>query len=67
LQGAPTATGTRLRNAAVEGYRTVVESVIGFGVWALQSLPTLLLWAFVLYIPARWIWKRLRRPAASQS
>ena len=67
LQGAPTATGTRLRNAAVEGYRTVVESVIGFGVWALQSLPTVLLWGFVLFVPARWMWKRLRRPAASQS
>jgi hypothetical protein len=67
LQGAPTATGTRLRNAAVEGYRTVVESVIGFGVWALQSLPTVLLWGFVLFVPARWMWKRFRRTAAPQS
>ncbi len=67
LQGAPTATGRRLRNAAVEGYRTVVESVIGFGVWALQSLPTVLVWGFVLFAPARWLWKRLRRTPASQS
>jgi chromosome segregation ATPase len=67
LQSAPPSTGRRLRNAAVEGYRSVVESVIVFGVWALQSLPTVLLWGFVLFAPARWLWKRLRRTAASQS
>jgi anti-sigma factor RsiW len=67
LQGAPPSTTRRLRNAAVEGYRTVVESVIGFGVWALQSLPTVLLWGFVLFAPARWLWKHLRRTAVSQS
>jgi len=67
LQSAPPSTVRRLRNAAVEGYRSVVESVIGFGVWALQSLPTVLLWGFVLFAPARWLWKRLRRTAVSQS
>jgi anti-sigma factor RsiW len=67
LQTAPPSTGRRLRNAAVEGYGLVVESVIGFGVWALQSLPTVLLWGLVLFAPARWLWKRLRRTAVSQS
>jgi hypothetical protein len=67
LQSAPPSTGRRLRNASVEGYRTVVESVIGFGVWALQSLPTILLWGLVLFAPARWVWKRFRRVAAPQS
>jgi hypothetical protein len=67
LQGAPTATGTRLRNAAVEGYRSAIDSVIGVGIWALQALPTLLLWTIALFAPARWIWKRLRRTAATQS
>lgn len=67
LQSAPPSTVRRLRNAAVEGYRSVVESVIVFGVWALQSLPTVLLWGFVLFAPARWLWKRLRRTAVSQS
>ena len=67
LQGAPTATGTRLRNAAVEGYRSAIDSVIGVGIWALQALPTLLLWTIALFAPARWIWKRLRRAAATQS
>lgn len=67
LQSAPPSIARRLRNAAVEGYRTVVESVIGFGVWALQSLPTVLLWGLVLFAPTRWMWKRFRRAAAQQS
>jgi len=67
LQGAPPSTSTRLRNAAIQGYKTVVESVIGFGVWALQSLPALVLWVLILFVPARWMWKRFRRTAVSQS
>jgi hypothetical protein len=67
LQGAPSSTSTRLRNAAIQGYKTVVESVIGFGVWALQSLPALVLWALILFVPARWMWRRFRRTAVSQS
>jgi len=67
LQGAPPSTGTRLRNAAVDGYRSLIESVIGIGVFALQALPILLLWGIVLFLPARWMWKRFRRAAASQS
>ncbi len=67
IQVTPPSTGTRLRNAAIQGCRTVIESVIGFGVWALQSLPALVLWALVLFVPARWMWKRFRRAAVSQS
>ena len=67
LQGAPPSTATQLRNAAIQGYKTVVESVIGFGVWALQSLPALLLWGLILFLPVRWMWKRFRRTPVSQS
>jgi Domain of unknown function (DUF4349)/Putative zinc-finger len=66
LQGAPPSTATRLRNAAVDGYRSLIESVIGIGVFALQALPILLLWGIILFLPARWMWKRFRRPAVSQ-
>jgi hypothetical protein len=66
LQGAPPSTLTRLRNAAVEGFRAAIASVLDLGVWALRSVPTLLLWGLALFFPARWIWKR-RRAAASQS
>jgi hypothetical protein len=67
LQGAPPSTATRLRNAAVDGYRSLIESVIGIGVFALQAVPTLVLWGIILFIPARWMWKRFRRAAAPQS
>jgi hypothetical protein len=67
LQGAPTATATRLHNAAVDGYRAAIDSVIGVGIWALQAFPTILIWAVALFAPARWIWRRLRRTAVSQS
>jgi len=67
LQSAPPSTARRLRNAAVEGYRSLVESVIGIGVFALQAVPILLLWGIILFLPARWMWKRFRRTAAPQS
>lgn len=57
----PPSTGRRLWNAAVEGYRAAVESVVGLGIWALQSGPVLVLWVAALFVPARWMWKRGRR------
>jgi anti-sigma factor RsiW len=67
LQSAPPSTARRLRNAAVEGYRSLVESVIGIGVFSLQAVPILLLWGIILFIPTRWMWKRFRRTAAPLS
>jgi hypothetical protein len=73
LNGAPSSTGTRLHNAFVAGYHSVVENVIGLLAWLLESGPTLLLWAALLFFPARWAWRRVRRvfdrapkPAAAQ-
>jgi hypothetical protein len=67
LQSAPPSTARLLRNAAVEGYRSLIESVIGIGVFALQAVPILLLWGIILFLPARWMWKRFRRTAVRQS
>jgi anti-sigma factor RsiW len=73
LNGAPSSTGTRLHNAFVTGYHSVVENVIGLLAWLLESGPTLLLWAALLIFPIRWAWRRARRalttarkPAAAQ-
>jgi hypothetical protein len=67
LQGTvPPSTGRRLRNAAVEGYRAAVESVVGLGIWMLQSGPVLVLWLVALFAPARWAWKRGRRAWAEE-
>jgi hypothetical protein len=63
LQAAPPSTGSRFRNAAVDGYNTVVEGLIDVGLFLLSAGPSLLLWAAILFFPARWAWKKLRRKA----
>ena len=60
LQGAPASTGSRFRNAAVDGYNTVVEGLISVGLFLLSAGPSLLLWAAVLFFPARFAWKKWR-------
>jgi uncharacterized protein DUF4349/putative zinc finger protein len=60
LQGAPPSTGSRFRNAAVEGYNTVVEGLIDVGLFLFSAGPSLLLWAAILFFPARWAWKKIR-------
>ncbi|MCU1219977.1 MAG: hypothetical protein JWN42_1174, partial [Candidatus Angelobacter sp.] len=60
LQGAPPSTGSRFRNAAVDGYNTVVEGLIDVGLFLLSAGPSLLLWAVILFFPARWAWKKFR-------
>jgi anti-sigma factor RsiW len=66
LNGAPSSTGTRLHNAFVTGCHSVVENVIGLVAWLLESGPTLLLWAALLFFPVRWAWRRVRRSFTSQ-
>jgi hypothetical protein len=64
LQGTPPSTGSRFRNAAVDGYNTVVDGLIDVGLFLLSAGPSLLLWAAILFFPARWGWKKLRRRIA---
>jgi len=61
IQVAPPSTATRLHNALVDGYRSLIETVIGFFVWLLASGPTLLIWIAILFFPVRWIWRRWLR------
>jgi len=67
LNGAPSSTGTRLHNAFVTGYHSVVENVVGLAAWLLESGPTLLLWAALLFFPVRWAWRRVRRALRTAS
>jgi hypothetical protein len=60
LQAAPASTGSRFRNAAVDGYNTVVEGLISVGLFLLSAGPSLLLWAALLFFPVRWAWKKFR-------
>jgi anti-sigma factor RsiW len=65
LQVVPPSTSTRLRNAAVEGYRSMADGVVSLALFLLSTGPSLLLWGVVLFLPARLIWKKVRRSFAS--
>jgi len=65
LQVVPPSTSTRLSNAAVEGYRSVVDGVVSLVLFVLSTGPSLLLWGAILFLPARMVWKSVRRRLAS--
>jgi predicted anti-sigma-YlaC factor YlaD len=52
---------SRLRNAAVEGYRNVADSLTGAAMFLLAYGPGLLLWGALLFFPVRYAWRRLRK------
>jgi hypothetical protein len=60
LQATPPSTGSRFRNAAVDGYNSVVEELISVGLFLLSSGPSLLLWTAILFFPVRWAWRKWR-------
>ncbi|HSZ64177.1 MAG TPA: DUF4349 domain-containing protein [Terriglobales bacterium] len=64
MQVVPPSTSTRVGNAAVEGYRTMADGVVGVVLFLLSTGPSLLLWAAILFFPARVAWKKLRGLAA---
>ena len=49
---------TRLRNAAVEGFQTLENGVVGLLLFFLSYGPIMLITASVLFYPARRIWRR---------
>jgi hypothetical protein len=65
LQVMPVTTSRRIRNAAVEGYRTMVEGVVGLVLFLFSYGPSLLVWAAILFFPGRAAWRRLRGSSTS--
>ena len=65
LQVVPPSTSTRLSNAAVEGYRSMADGVVSLALFLLSNGPSLLLWSALLFLPARFVWKKVRRSFAS--
>ncbi len=59
-QALPDSTGTRFRNAAVDGYQSVVNFIIGVALFFISDGPMLLLWIAILFFPARYAWKKFR-------
>lgn len=64
LNLAPPAAGTRMRNALVDGYHSAVDSALNILLFLLQAGPSTLLWLLLLFLPARWSWRKLRLVAA---
>jgi hypothetical protein len=57
----PFSISARFRNAAVEGYRSTVESMVGAIAFLLAYGPVIVLWVAILFFPARLVWRRMRR------
>ena len=57
----PDSLGTRFRNAAVDGYQSVVNFIVDVALFLVSDGPMLLLWIAILFFPARWAWRKLRR------
>lgn len=64
LQVVPPSTSTRLSNAAVAGYKSMVDGLVGLVLFLLENGPSLLLWGVILFLPARLVWKKMRRSLA---
>jgi hypothetical protein len=56
----PQSLGTRFHNAAVDGYQSVVDFGIGVALFVISDGPMLLLWAAILFFPARYAWRKFR-------
>ena len=61
LEAVPSSTSTRLSNAAVEGYGSMVDGVVGVILFLLSNGPSWLFWSAVLFLPGRFAWKTVRR------
>jgi hypothetical protein len=64
LQMAPDSTLIRFRNAAIEGYRSMADGLIGFALLVVAYAPSVLLWGALLFFPVRAIWRRYVRQAS---
>ncbi len=59
----PSSFPRRFQNAAVEGYRSMIQGLVGVIEVLLSYGPSGLLWAGLLFFPARIAWRRIRRYA----
>jgi hypothetical protein len=64
LQVMPPSTSTQFRNAAVDGYKSMVDGIVGVAVFLFSYGPSLLFWALLLFFPVRSLWRKLRRVIA---
>jgi hypothetical protein len=60
LKVVPPSLGDQLRNAGIDGIRSIRDAVISVLFWLLSTGPILLFWTLILFYPARIVWKKLR-------
>ena len=60
LGSGPMSTGTKIRNAAVEGFSNLEEGAVALVVFVFAVGPSLLFWLAILLVPGWFIWKRIR-------
>jgi hypothetical protein len=60
-QFSPHSTWTRFRDAASEGYESLVDGVVAVAVFLLAYGPSLFLWGGISLLIARFAWRRWRR------
>ena len=56
----PVSIGTKIRNAAVEGFTNLEEGAVALVVFVFAVGPSLLFWLAVLVVPGWFVWKRFR-------
>jgi hypothetical protein len=60
LGSGPISTGTKIRNAAVEGFTNLEEGAVALVVFVFAVGPSLLFWLAILLVPGWFAWKRFR-------
>lgn len=60
FQVSQTSIGGRFRNAAVEGFQSMLDGVLGITLLLVGWAPTLLVLTAVLFFPVRFAWRRFR-------
>ncbi len=63
LGSGPVATGMKIRNAMVEGFRNLRDGAVGLLVFLFAVGPSLLFWLAILLVPGWFVWKRFRARA----
>jgi uncharacterized protein DUF4349/putative zinc finger protein len=62
-----TSTGTRLRNALIEGVHNLQEGIVGALVFLLNQGPAILFWLAVFGFPGWLVWRRWRSGSMAKS
>jgi Domain of unknown function (DUF4349)/Putative zinc-finger len=60
LGSGPISTGTKIRNAAVEGFTDLEGGAVALVVFLFAVGPSLLFWLAILLVPGWFLWKRFR-------